>query len=286
MTIDKNLQSRIQAAFARLDNVGGSEAFPKPAAIARDLEKLIPSTGPQTISVRPQIATSFAAASIDMWLRSVHSFLISASLTNASPIWSSVSGYYASHYAVRALAHLLGHFLLFRRGRIAQLELTSGRHYCSFAKRTGDDREHVIYWRRVKADVHFSNDPFFTDNLPLAGSSTSDVRHRDHANYADSLVRYYPQFRVLDENALKIRVSTISQIEITDPPIPRLSEFPDLDSVQLIAYHRIVKYRHFLDEILGQSSRFWRAQRNPSFAMGIVNYQVTEPTGLSAARQS
>jgi hypothetical protein len=285
MTIEKNLQSRVRAAFARLDDVGGNQAFPKPATVALDLEKLIPPTGPQTINVKPQIATSFAAASIDMWLRSVHSFLISASLTNASPIWSSVSGYYSSHYVVRALAHLLGHFLLFRRGRVAQLELTSGRHFCSFTRRTADDREHVIYWKRVKSDVHFNSDPFFTDNLPASGSNTSDVRHRDHANYADSLVRHYPQFRPLDEDALKIRVNTISQIEVTDPPIPRLSEFPDLDNVQLIAYHRIVKYRQFLDEILGESSRFWRTQRNPSFAQGILNYQVTEPTGLSAARR-
>ncbi len=256
-----------------------------PATVARSLEKLIPSSGSQTIAVRPQIATSFATASVDMWLRGVHSFLISASLTTASPIWASVSGYYASHYVVRALAHLLGHFLLFKRGRIVQLELTGGKHYCSFARKDRTDREHAIYWKRVKADIHFRDDPFFTNNLPDSGSDTSDVKHRDHANYADSLSRYYPLFRPLNENSMKIRVGAISQIEITDPPIPQIGEFPDLDNVQLIAYHRIVRYRQFVDEIVGPSNRFWQVHRNPSFATSMLNFQITQPTGLAAARQ-
>jgi hypothetical protein len=284
MTIEKNLQSRVHTTFARLNNVGASEAFPKPATVAKELEKLIPTIGTQSVTVKPQIATSFATASVDMWLRGVHSFLVSASLTGASPVWASVSGYYASHYAVRALAHLLGYFLLFKRSRIVQLELHGGQHFCSFTRRTREDREHMLYWKRVKADVHFKDDPFFTDSLPVSGSDSSDVRHRDHANYADSLAPY-PNFRPLDEDTLKNRISAISQIEITDPPIPRLEEFPDLDNVQLVAYHRIVRYRQFLDEILGQDSRFWRVQRNPTFAAGILNFQITQSTGLSAARQ-
>jgi hypothetical protein len=285
MIIEKTLQSRVRTAFASLNEVRANEAFPKPATVAQALEKLIPSSGSQMISVRPQIATSFATASVDMWLRGVHSFLVSASLTTASPIWASVSGYYASHYVVRALAHLLGHFLLFKRGHIAQLELTDGKHYCSFARKGKDDREHAVYWKRVKADTHFKDDPFFTNNLPASGSDTSDVRHRDHANYADSLSRHYPLFRPLDETSLKVRIGAISQIEITDPPIPRVGEFPDLDNVQLIAYHRIVRYRQFVDEIVGPSTRFWQVHRNPSFAVSILNFQVTQPTGLSAARQ-
>ena len=83
---------------------------------------------------------------------------------------------------------------------------------------------------------------------------------------------------------LKSRMAAVSQIEITDPPIPRLTEFADLDNVQLVAYHRIVRYRKFLDEILGGDSRFWNVHRNPSFSAGVLNFQLTEPTGLSAFR--
>jgi hypothetical protein len=133
----------------------------------------------------------------------------------------------------------------------------------------------------VKAEPHFAEDPFFTENI--GAEDVSDIRHRDHANYADSLFPY-PNFRTLNEETLKSRIAAIAQIEITDPPIPRISEFADLDNVQLIAYHRIVRYRKFLDEILGKDSRFWRVHRNPSFAANMLNFQITDSTGLSALR--
>jgi hypothetical protein len=281
MSDNGELRTRVRSVFVRLNRVGASDAFSKPSTVSRSLEALNPPQDISSVNVEPKVATLFAAASVDMWLRAVHSLLISASLTNASPIWASVSGYYASHYAVRGLAHLLGYFLLFAKKRIVQLGHHDGRHYCSFTRRSADDREHKLYWRRVKADSNFQADPFFTEN-PATGD-ISDVRHRDHANYADSLFPY-PHFRPLDENVLKSRMAAVSQIEITDPPIPRLTEFADLDNVQLVAYHRIVRYRKFLDEILGGDSRFWNVHRNPSFSAGVLNFQLTEPTGLSAFR--
>jgi hypothetical protein len=267
--------------FVRLNRVGAGDAFSEPSTVSKALVALIPAGAVSSVRVEPKIATFFATASVDMWLRAVHSLLVSASLTNASPIWASVAGYYASHYAIRGLAHLLGYFLLFTNKRVVQLSHQDGGHFCSFTKKSGDDREHKLYWKRVKADINFRDDPFFTENT--AATDASDLRHRDHANYADSLFPY-PHFRSLDEGSLRSRINAIAQIEITDPPIPRLSEFADLDNVQLVAYHRIVRYRKFLDEILADDSRFWRVHRNPAFASNVLNFQVTEPSGLSSLR--
>lgn len=281
MNVERELRTRIRTVFLRLNRTAASDAFSKPTTLSKTLESLIPAEGIPSVGVDPKVATFFGTASVDMWLRAVHSLLVSASLVNASPIWASVSGYYASHYAVRGIAHLLGYFLLFAKKRVVQLRHEHGQHYCSFTKRSADDREHKLYWKRVKSDVHFKDDPFFTENI--SGNDASDVRHRDYANYADSLFPY-PNFRTLDEETLKSKINAIARIEITDPPIPRVSEFADLDSVQLVAYHRIVRYRQFLDEILGDDSRFWRVHRNPTFAANILSFQVVEPTGLLALR--
>lgn len=219
----------------------------------------------------------FATAAVDMWLRAVHSFLVSASLTSVSPIWASGSGYYSSHYAVRALAHLLGFFQLYTQKRIAQLQIRDGNYVCTFQPKTVNDREHRFYWKTVKRDQHFAGDPFFTDND--AAVDVSDVGHRDWANYKDHLPQF-PMFRPLDEVALKTRVERISSIEITAPPIPRISRYPDLENVQVVAYHRVVRFRDLVDAILGGTNRFWRVHRTPPWVSKFTDFQVTEPATL------
>ena len=234
-----------------------------------------------TISIEPKIASMFATAAVEIWMRGVHSFLISASLTEASPIWASVSGYYSSHYSVRALAHLLGHFQLFRKKKIAHLQIHRGKYLCLFDSKQGHDREHKFYWKAVKEDSHFNNDPLFTMNE--ADSDVSDVGHRDRTNYADHVFQL-PNFRALAVETFRSRIHFISQIPFDTPPIPipRLSYFPDLESVQVVAYHRLVRFRQFLDEILGGGNRFWNVHRNPSWAREVIDFQLTEQGGLSS----
>jgi hypothetical protein len=267
------LQNRLRVAFDRLNTVGATKAFPKSRALSESLSKLTPTSPNTQINVPPKIAELFVTASVDMWLRSVHSFLISASLTGASPIWTAVSGYYSSHYSVRAIAHLLGHFLLFGQKRVVRWELDHGNHVCSFKSKGAGDREHKLYWNLVKEDEHFDSDPLFTKYDPAA--EVSDVRHRDRANYSDHLYPY-PAFRALDRPSLKERIQIISQIEFADPPIPDISQFVDIDSIQIVAYHRIVRYRRFLDEALGGGNRFWNVHRNPGFVSDLLNFQITE----------
>lgn len=123
----------------------------------------------------------------------------------------------------------------------------------------------------MKRDTHFVSDPLFTENDP--NPDASDIGHRDRANYADHLFKY-PPFRALDAAKLKARVQLISQIRFTTPPIPECSRFPDIESVQVIAYHRAIRFRKFLDEVLGGRNRFWNVHRNPSWVSGMIDFQT------------
>lgn len=279
-TIDKGLRTHLETIFAPLNKTSAGAAFPHPASLSAALEKALPRRERITsVPVAPTVASMFATAAVEIWMRSVHSFLISASLTDASPIWASASGYYSSHYSVRALAHLLGYFHLFRRKQIVRLEINNGKYLCSFDRKQGNDREHRFYWRIVKHNSHFSSEPLFTENS--SEDDASDVGHRDRANYADHVCQF-PNFRALDEEMLKRRVHFISQIHFSTPPIPMRSRFPDVESVQVIAYHRLVRFRQFLDEILGGKSRFWNVHRVPSWTREMIDFQLAEQGGLSS----
>ena len=120
-------------------------------------------------------------------------------------------------------------------------------------------------------------------NIP--DSEKSDIRHRNHANYADHLSGY-PVFKPLDEVALKERIGFISKIVFDAPPVPRFSKFPDIEYVQLIAYHRIVSFRRLLDEVLGGKNRFWKVNRNPTFASGYIDFQLAEGSGIAQPGRS
>ncbi len=273
--MNADLEIRLRTTFNRLNTVAAARAFPHVRALTENLEGLTPTASTQ-IRITPRTAELFATASVDIWLRAVHTFLISAALTKASPIWSSICGYYSSHYSIRAFAHLLGYFLLFNKKRVVRWSLENGHHVCSFSPRGGGDREHKLYWNCVKRDEHFETDPLFCEHNPSLDAS--DVRHRDRANYADHIFQY-PTFQELSRRELQDRIQLISQIEFQEPPIPEISQFIDLESVQIVAYHRLVRYRQFLDEALGGGNRFWNVHRNPGFASGIINFQLVEPRG-------
>jgi hypothetical protein len=79
---DPELRTRVRTVFVRLNRVGANDAFSEPSTLSRTLEELIPDAAIEAIDVAPKVATFFATASVDMWLRAVHSLLVSASLTN------------------------------------------------------------------------------------------------------------------------------------------------------------------------------------------------------------
>jgi hypothetical protein len=277
--IDPALQVHITRAFAPLSDQAAAVAFPPPGSLSRALKAAMPpgSAGLPTAYTSRAVAKMFTTAAVDIWMRAVHSFLISASLTEVSPIWASVAGYYSSHYAVRSIAHLLGFFQLFSEKRIVQLQFQGGQYLCSFNRKTKLDREHRFYWKVVKLNPLFAADPFFTQNDSLIDDS--DVGHRDRANYADHLSQFRV-FRPLDAIALKARIERISEIEIKSPPIPRISQCPDVESVQIMSYHRLVRFRDLVDTIIGNSNRFWNVHRNPAWAREFMDFQLTEEATL------
>jgi len=236
-----------------------------------------PRTVQSTINATPALAGLFATAGVDIWHRGVHSFLVSISLTENSPLWAAVAGYYATHYSVRAIAHLLGCFQLYSLKQVVRLSAAGGAYSCTYSSKKANDREHTLYWREVTTDPVFANDPLFAD-------TSSGVEHRDRANYADHLPRY-PQIRNVDVERVQERVRKISQIELGTVPAPRASEYPDIEAVQMVAYHRILRFRELVDEALGAGNRFWNVHRDPPWAREYTDFQATEEPGLGRGHQ-
>ncbi len=271
---------QIEVMFSGLRRKSATKTSPKPGALAEKLRSIIgkPQGATSTVSIDSATLSLFASASVEMWHRSVHSFLVSASLTKASPLWASVSGYYSSHYSIRAFAHLLGYFQLWNEKRIIKVEASSP-YICHAIKKNGGDREHKFYWKTVKNHNRFVNDPFFTTNDDQ--KPQSDSAHRSKANYVDHIDQF-PTFRALDEAYLKKRVENIASMELLDVPIPNTESYPDTENVQVIAYHRMVKFRKFVDEVLGVTNAFWNTHRKPEGSPSFLDFQIIEPKFTSA----
>lgn len=280
--LNAELRTHIQSSFEPLRSQAAAKSFPPPDILSKSIDQWVRRKGGDAVNLNPGDVKLFATAAVDMWLRAVHSFLISASLTKASPIWSSVSGYYASHYCIRAFAHLLGHFQSFRIKKVAQLEFHGMRGKCSFSQKLGSDREHVIYWKIVKKQPFFSADPLFGNNVEESDSVISEVNHRDRANYCDHLSSYLPKFTPLKEEVLKDRIDFIADMHFDSPPAPHKSKFPDVETIQILAYHRIVRFRHVVNEVLGDSNRFWKVHRTPAWASEFMSFQLAEQGGISS----
>lgn len=216
----------------------------------------------------------FASAAVEMWQRAVHSFIVSAGLTDTSPIWASVAGYYSSHYAVRGYAHLLGKFVLYDVKCVIDLVHTKGSFRCELQQKYGRDGEHKAYWRLVKESAEFGSDPFLS--IDNAASPVSDSAHRNKANYTDNIGNF-ARFTALTLAAVRERIEKISSIELRAIPLPDARRYPDLQTVQILAYHRLVRFRRYLDNVLAETNRFWRAQREPQWCQDLVDFQVTDP---------
>jgi hypothetical protein len=276
-----NSKKYISVLFKCLENSPGTR-LPEHGYLSDSLSKLIVSSqkkGTNQLSIDRKIAACFATASVEMWQRGIHSFLISASLTNTSSLWSSVSGYYASHYCVRGLAHLFGYFHLHKKRSIVKIDIDRGKYYCIINDKPGPVREHKYYWKIVKEQPLFKDNPFFTINDESVDES--DSGHRNIANYSDHLNRF-PNFKPLDETELINRISFISKMQLSSVPIPQKNKYPDKDSVQLIAYHRLIIFRKLLDNILGGSNKFWSVHRKPPWCNAYINFQIVEPSFVDA----
>jgi len=281
MIIDSTVRNRIATLFEPLRNTP-SASMPVRGFLSRSLRQQIDrvENGAIEFKITKTTRMAFASAAVDVWHRSAHSFLVSCSLTDASPVWASVAGYYSSHYAVRAMAHLLGYFQLYTYKRLIRIERVD---LCSMTKKNAGDREHKLYWRVVKDSPQFAKDDWFTKNE--SSGEASDAGHRELANYWDH-VSVLPPVRLLGADAIRDRADRISKISFSAPPIPRLSRFPDTESVQAMAYHRLVRVRRLMDECIESKNRFWTAHRQPSWLDGLLNFQLTDVSTPAEAVQT
>jgi len=272
MTSD--LSTQIAVMFSALNTRSAADAYPKAKALTKLLTSRCEPFTAGTVAAKPPDLAVFATAAVEMWLRSVHSFLISASLTEASPIWASVAGYYSSHYAIRAFSHLFGLFHLHSSKRLIQLRREGKGWVYEIIRKNAGDREHKLYWKYLAEHRELKDDPFFYPNRE--DIPESDGSHRNHANYADHISRY-PNFKPLSEEYLAQRIRKIAEIEFSAVPVPNADKFPDLATVHLLAYHRVVKFRQLLDEVVGTDNRFWSIQRNPAWKPKDLTFEVVEP---------
>ena len=274
------VEKKVELLFQPLNKPGAKSRLSQFGRLTKEFETIFDSakkagTNDSEIEVKPEQSSLFASAAVEIWQRAVHSFLISASTTEASPLWSAVSGYYASHYSVRGLAHLLGHYQLYRKRKIVRIDIIDGKIICKFLPKGGSDREHKYYWKIVKEDPLFKTNPFFTENPE--DTSPSDIGNRSRANYLDHLDDFR-NFTPLSEDKLKTRIEFLSSMNLSDVPLPRRQYCPDVDNVQIVAYHRIIKFRSFLDNILGTKNNFWSVHREPTWSKDYIDFQVVDPS--------
>jgi hypothetical protein len=283
MPKDRTIQ-QIEIMFSGLDGASAATAMPPLGTLSEILNNHVDKAkkdGNEVFHIKQKEIVHFATAAVEMWHRAIHSFLISTSLTKASPLWASVSGYYSSHYSVRAFAHLLGNFLLYRKHRCGiELTIDKGSFSCDIVAKKGADKEHRYYWRKVKENRLFETNEFFSNNDE--GSGPSDIAHRNRANYYDHINRF-PQFEILDYEIMKQRVKTISLMPVIDVAIPDQELYPQTETVQLVAYYRLVIFRNFLDDIV-LKNRFWAVHRKPSWCPEFLNFQLSNQEFVTTYR--
>lgn len=219
-------------------------------------------------------------AAVDIWQRSVHSFVLCVALTRISALWSVISGYYASHYAVRAIAHLHGFFAVFQRRECLEMTLTGGYYSCAPAAGLSDGkrREHRFYWTVVRRLPDFSGDSLFTENEEQ--DDESDAGHRNHANYADHVDRL-SRIETVSAEEVRDRIASVASTALEGPPSqPSLTRFPDLSNVMSVAYLRIYRFREYLDEVLPTRNPFWRGSRDAEWFRDIMRFPPRPPQGI------
>jgi len=280
MAIDYSSADQVlELSFGKLDKPSARMDFPKPGTLSKEFSALIrDSTATPILSHRH--SPMLASAGVEMWHRAVHSLLWSVALTESSPLWASVSGYYASHFVMRAFAHSMGIFKSFTKKATVQILVQNGQFVCTRLSDSGG--EHAFYWKAVKGHPKLSSNPLFRENHERENNKQedkSDAIHRNFANYADHL-NSFQALKFSTTQEVSERVEKISRIRLhsVTAPTPQRGNFPDIYNVQILAFQRIVAFHDFLEDRVPKN-RFWRAHRRPNWCKDIISFQV-EDQGL------
>ncbi|HKO99183.1 MAG TPA: hypothetical protein VJU86_19445 [Pyrinomonadaceae bacterium] len=276
MPIDYSSIDRVfDVSFGKLDSPGASLAFPAPGTLSDELNVLIDSGGASLVLSHTK-SHMLASGSVEMWHRAIHSFLWSVTLTETSPLWASVIGYYASHYVMRAFAHSMGIFKSFTAKKAIQIEMVGAQFVLSCF--TSDKGEHPFYWNAVKGYRRFATNPLFYENH--LRSMDSDSAHRTFANYTDHVNSFKPM-KCPDLGWVMEYIEKISHFRLgSSVKKPSRDEYPDLQDVQILAFQRIVAFNDFLDERIPRN-RFWRTHRRPPWCKDVMLFEI-EDSGLES----
>lgn len=267
----------IRGLFAHLRR---ADALPAPRVLSTLLNSHLARGHHPRLNSRE--ASLFMTAAVDMWQRSVHSFVLCVALTRVSVLWSSISGYYASHYAVRAIAHLHGFFAVFQRREFLEMTLAGGQYSCTRAAGLSNSkrREHRFYWTVVRKLPGFGGDSLFPENKEQ--DDESDASHRNYANYADHVGRL-SRVETVSADELRDRIASVASTALEGPPtLPNRTRFPDLSNVMSLAYLRIYRFREYLDQVLPTGNPFWRASREAEWFMNVMRFPPRPTQGVQA----
>jgi len=268
MPIDYVAADRIlDLSFGKLNRSARMD-FPKPGTLSDQVGDLIDKLGTNQAVVSHQNWFLFGSAGVEMWHRAIHSFLWSLALTERSPLWASVSGYYSSHFVMRAFAHSMGIFKSFSKRKAIQIIIDNGQFSCVDVGTTLG--EHPFYWKTVKEHPKFVANPLFRENSER--NPKSDSAHRTFANYTDHVGSFLP-IEIPDLRSVSDTVERISHIRLHSITEPSRDDFPDLRNVQILAFQRIVAFHDFMEDRIPQN-RFWRAHRRPTWCNNIMQFQV------------
>lgn len=254
-------KEQIREMFSVINTAGIPAPYPARWALSTCINshRFIHNRCPADMSSR----ALFFTASLDLWQRGIHSLLLSMSLTKKSPLWSSASGYYASHYVVRSFANLFGYCV----ADLGQIDTIKDGADWFFRIVDDKPKEHSQYWSAAANKI---GTPFVRNT---ARGEVGDKIHRTWASYADHLPEY-ASYGVTPDYDLRQRCEELSHIH---PAVPSIRAFPDLDHVQAIALARIVKYRDFADEVFGTESGTWSQMRQPAWCPFDLGIEFVSP---------
>ena len=271
MPIDYSIADQVvELSFQKLNKPSAKMDFPKPGTLSDQFSLLIKNSATTPHTLPHQQSQMLASASVEMWHRAIHSFLWSLALTKSSNLWASVSGYYASHYVMRAFAYSMGIYKSFLLRKAIQIIVTRGQFVCSTLDLKGG--EHAFYWKAIKGHPKLLANPLFHENNER--DKDSDSAHRTFANYTDHL----DSFSQLESPSMKdvtAAVEKISRIRKYSVTEPSREDYPDLQNVQILAFQRIIAFNDFLDEKIS-TNRFWKAHRRPGWCRDMMVYQVMD----------
>jgi hypothetical protein len=277
MSVDYAVADRVVVlSFGKLDKPNAKLDFPERGALSSHFNILLNGMGAAPPALAHKYSPMLASAGVEMWHRAIHSFLWSVALTKSSPLWSSVSGYYASHFVMRAFAHSMGIFKSFKQRAVIQVRVEKGQFICApLVWNSNGKSEHAFYWKAVKGHPKLLSNDLFRENNER--DPKSDSGHRTFANYTDHLGTFPPmEFPAL--GTVADSVERISRIRLHSVTIPSRDDYPDLQNVQILAFQRIIAFQDFLDEKV-PGNRFWKAHRRPTWCKDLMLYQV-EDQGL------